>query len=413
MGRVATELRSMGHAALRINLCPGDAFFWRVGEATLYRGRIADWPDFVARYCKRERITDLVLLGDGRPYQSRAIPVCCALGIRVHVVEHGYLRPDWITVERDGMSSQSRFPRDPQAVRRLAAGQPEPSFEIIERESFLRYAAWDVAYHGANMLLGWLMTPHYVRYMIDHPLKEYAGWLLKLMAGRMTARRAAAAVDAALGRSGPLFVVPLQLSTDLQIRVHSPFLREAEAVEWILSSFATHAPADATLLFKVHPLDAGWDRWPRRIAERAAGLGIGDRVFVADGGSLDRLLARASGVVTINSTVGLMALRAGVPLAVLGSAVYDIDGLSDPQPLATFWSAPSAPDATLVADFIKALAATVQVRGEFTAEKSMALGARLVAGRLAEEGERLPPPDRPGPVAFRRAAEWAAEMRLA
>jgi capsular polysaccharide export protein len=40
--------------------------------------------------------------------------------------ELGYLRPDWLTVEYDGMSTYSRFPRDPSAIRELARQFPEP-----------------------------------------------------------------------------------------------------------------------------------------------------------------------------------------------------------------------------------------------------------------------------------------------
>lgn len=411
MARVAGEVRARGHRACRINLCPGDALFWRAGAARFYRGRLDDWPDYVEAFIERQAISDLVLLADGRPYQSRAIAVAARRGLRVHVIEHGYLRPDWITVERDGMNSFSRFPREAPAVRALSAGRPLPSLEPIEPESFLRYAAWDVAYHGANMLAGWLLTPHYVRYMIDHPIKEYAGWALKLLRAKATARRAEATVAAALARPGPLFLMPLQLATDLQIRLHSPFPHLSDAVAWIVASFAAHAPADATLLFKVHPLDAGWDRWPTRIGQLAAEHGIADRVFVADGGSLDALLVRAAGVVTVNSTVGLTALRAGVPLAVLGNAVYDIDGLSDGQPLAGFWTAPRRPDRQLFDDFLRALTWATQVRGEFTAETSMAIGAREVAARLTEDDDRLAPVPRPGKIGFRRAAEWALETR--
>jgi capsular polysaccharide export protein len=391
MARVGVELRRLGHTVRRIDLCPGDGLFWRIGEATTYRGRLEDWPEYIDGYLAREAITDLVVFADGRPYQARAVAVAGRRGIRVHAIEHGYLRPDWITCERDGLGAQSRFPRDPEEIRALAEGQPLPDLAPIERESFLRYAVQDVAYHGANMVLGWQMTPHYQRYMLDHPLKEYAGWLVKFARARTTARAAERAVAAAFAQPGPLFVLPLQLSTDLQIRVHSPFAGQREAVDRVLGSFARHAPPDATLLVKVHPLDAGWDRWPARIAAQAGEFGIGGRVFVADGGSLEAMLGRAAGLVTVNSTVGLTALRAGVPVKVLGTAVYDVAGLTDDRPLDAFWGTPRRPDPHLLDAFLRALAATTQVRGEFTAEKSMTIGAKGVAERLALDGELLPP----------------------
>ena len=47
----------------------------------------------------REGVTDLVLLGEERPYHRDAITAATARGIDVYVVEMGYLRPDWITLE--------------------------------------------------------------------------------------------------------------------------------------------------------------------------------------------------------------------------------------------------------------------------------------------------------------------------
>ena len=51
------------------------------------------------------------------------------------------------------------------------------------------------------------------------------------------------------------------------------------------------------------------------------------------------------------------------------------------------------------------------MRGEFTAETSMAIGAREVAARLTEDDDRLAPVPRPVKIGFRRAAEWALETR--
>ena len=54
------------------------------------------------------------------------------------------------------------------------------------------------------------------------------------------------------------FLFPLQLSGDYQIRSHSPFLSMTMALEYVLTSFARHAPPDAILLVKEHPLDVGF-----------------------------------------------------------------------------------------------------------------------------------------------------------
>jgi len=409
MARVARAVLVRGHDVRRLDLALGDRLFWRLPGAHDYRGSLTGWPAFVRRYMADEAVTDLALLGDSRPYQAAAIPVAHDLGIRVHAIEHGYLRPDWITVEPDGLSSFSRFPREPDAIRRMAAGRPDPDLSPLGGASFLKYAAWDVAYNLANVFGNPFTFPRYRRYAIDHAAVEYAGWILKLAAEKRTARRTAAVLAALAADPRPTFLVPLQLATDFQIRVHSPFPHLDDAVAWILASFARSAPADARLVFKVHPLDNGLAAWPRRIARMAAAAGVAGRAHVVDGGDLDAMLADAAGVVTVNSTVGVAALAAGRPVVALGNAVYDVPGLTHQGPLAAFWRAPSPPDPLLARDFLRALAWASQVRGGFTAEHAMDLGALNVAERILEPDLRLPGPPRPREVAFRRLDEWRSE----
>jgi hypothetical protein len=91
---VAAGLRALGHATHRINLCLGDRMFWRGPGAVDFRGRPAEWPGFVARFLDAHAITDLVLLGEQRPWHRAAIAAARARGVAVTVTDYGYLRPD-------------------------------------------------------------------------------------------------------------------------------------------------------------------------------------------------------------------------------------------------------------------------------------------------------------------------------
>ncbi|WP_434782159.1 capsular polysaccharide export protein, LipB/KpsS family [Ferrovum myxofaciens] len=108
--RIARQLKQRGARVSGINFCVGDWLFWRGGEATHYRGSLAQWSDFFHRYCQSKTVTDLVLLGEQRRYHKEAVAVAKTLGVRVTVTDFGYLRPDWITLEQDGMGGNSRFP---------------------------------------------------------------------------------------------------------------------------------------------------------------------------------------------------------------------------------------------------------------------------------------------------------------
>ncbi len=381
--RLGDALAARGAEVRRLHLCPGDWLFWRRGGGALYRGRARDWPADVARFMERERITDLALLGDNRPAHREAISEAHRLGVRVHHAELGYFRPDWLTLEPEGAGAHSRFPRDPEAIRALAAAHPvaAPDGAKLYRSSFAAYAAMDVAWNMSNLALGWALTPGYRRHQTWHPLAEYGGFLLKMTRGGARRRRAERIAAEWIAAEGPLFLLPLQLRTDYQIRVHGPDADLRETVRRVVGSFAAHAPADARLLVKEHPMDNGLTPW-RRIVAEAAGAAA-DRVETIDGGDLDALVARSAGVVTVNSTVGLGALAAGRPVKTLGAAIFDVPGMTDPQPLESFWASPTPPDPDLTRDFVRALTWATQLRGGFDGE-GVRPGAEAMAERILE-----------------------------
>lgn len=387
---LAQSLENKGARVLKINFCLGDSIFWRPRRGRFFRQRRQDWPAFLENYLRDHKVTDIVMLGDGRPVHAAAAETGIRLGIRIHVIEHGYLRPDWLTIEPDGMSAHSRFPQEPERIGSLAADQPPVPHGGLYRSSFLTYALYDLIYHVPNVIFGWLVHPHYRSHGAVHPVREYSGWIGKALTRRRRRQAADAAITASLAGAGRLFLFPLQLPGDYQILRHAPGGDLFRLVDAVIASFARHAPAEDKLLFKVHPIDNGLSAWPERIARAAADNGVTGRVFVVDGGDTDALIEKSAGVVTINSTVGLTALAAGRPVIALGAAIYDVPGLTFQQPLAAFWQRPTLPDPRIFDQFIRALAATTQVRGGFIGARAIRDGAENIAARMMEPEERLP-----------------------
>lgn len=392
---VAGDAEAAGARVFKINFCLGDAVFWWPRKADWFTGRPDEWPAFLRDYLLRHHITDILMLGDGRPNHAAAVAVSREAGTRVHILEHGYLRPDWLTIEPEGMSGRSWFPRDTLSLRALAAGVPAVDLHGRFKSSFLTYALYDLAYHIPNVLLGWLFHPHYRTHGPVHPAVEYAGWIGKALTARRRRRQAQDLQRLYLAAGAPApryFLFPLQLPGDYQIRIHAPFGDHFEIVAATIASFAREAPPETRLLFKIHPIDNGLSAWTRFIAKEAERFGIENRVDVIDGGDLDALIKRAAGVVTVNSTVGLSAIMAGRPVITLGAAVYDIAGITHQNSLAAFWRAPEAPQPEMPEMLAKALAATTQVRGGFLGAEAIAIGARGVVERILEPSSALKRP---------------------
>jgi capsular polysaccharide export protein len=165
----------------------------------------------------------------------------------------------------------------------------------------------------------------------------------------------------------PFFLVPLQVYNDAQITNHSDFAAVEHFIENIMQSFVQHAPADALLVFKHHPMDRGYKDYAGYIKQLAQQLGMGLRVRYIHDQHLPTLLDHACGVVVVNSTVGLSALHHGAPIKVCGNAMYDLPGLSYQGTLDQFWlAAPKAkPDAGLYKRFRNHLICKTQLNGSF------------------------------------------------
>lgn len=389
-----------GARVLRVNLCLADRLFWRrpPGQPTAvdYRGRLRAWPRWLRRFIRAEGVTDVVYYADRLPWHRLAAAAARAEGAAAHAVEFGYLRPDWLTLEPWGNGAQSRFPADPAALRRDA---PDPDLTVRHAHPFAREALSEVAFALA-IVAGRPLWPRYVADRPLWPLVDYAFWARKLLRARATARADAAAMAALTASGAPFFLVALQLPVDYQLRHSAWFPRQADFLHAAIASFAADAPAGVRLLVKAHPLDNAMTDWPAEAARLAAAHGIAGRVHAIAGGDLGAAMAGARGVVVANSTVGLAALRAGLPVKALGAAVYAMTGLTDQQPLAGFWRAPRPPDPATLRAFVATLAADIQVKGSFYDPEGRAAAAAEMARRLTEEPR---PPADPGPAPRLRA----------
>jgi capsular polysaccharide export protein len=412
--RLGRTLAERGHAVHRVNFNGGDRAFWRLSGAVDFCGREHEWPEFLERLVIDKGISDIILFGDCRPLHRAAIRVAETRLLRLHVVEEGYLRPDWITFEEGGVNGHSSLPRDPgwyrERARSLPAWQDPPSAP----GSFRRRAVEDVVYTMASMAGMWRF-PYYATHRPYHQLIEYAGWLRRLALKRQAERRAAAAIEGLPGGPGPLFFFPLQLDCDYQVRVHSPFRAMHLAIEHVLSSFAAHAPGAARLIVKLHPLDSGLVDWTALTGHLAVELGIANRLTVLDGGDLGKVLARQPAVVTVNSTVGSLALACGLPVIALGKAIYDIAGLTFQGELHEFWTAPTSPDAALFDAFRRVLAARCLIPGSFFNDTGLITAVDAAVERLeaayARPARRYAPQPAAVPVGAGEPIAAATSMR--
>ena len=388
--RLGAAIAAHGIPVHRINLSGGDRYDWPDG-AIDFRGRFSEWPVFFDNFLREHRITDLLLFGDCRPYHVSAHGMASVRGVRTHVLEEGYLRPHWMTFELEGVNARSRLSRVNSWFRQEALKlPPEPVLPPITA-SFRRRAR-DSYWHFHHVLNGRFAYPHYRSHRSGSILMEGFGWLWRFARG---GRRAAAAMETLQALEGkPLFVLPLQLSGDYQIRAHSPFPDMQSAASYVIESFAAHAASDVHLLLKAHPLDSSFFNWRGFVRRHAARLGLEGRLHFIDGGDLEDLVQVANGLVCVNSTSATLALAAGTPVCTIGEAIYDMPGLTHQEHLDRFWLEPTPPEPGLYPAFRRVLVDRCLVRGGLASESAVTTLIESILDRLGvgQSSRAIAPP---------------------
>ncbi len=379
--RLGDALQAAGHGVVRVNLCLADRLFWPRRGAVDYRGRLASWPTWLAALIRDRGVTDILYFADRLPYHVAALDTARTLGVRVHAIEFGYLRPDWLTLEPEAMGRHSTIPRDPARIRALAAGHPAPDRAVRYPHGFVTESLREVTFN-LTLVFGRPLYPFYRSDKVYWPVVEYLSWLRELWRRRRILPRDEAFVDRALAGAFPYTLVALQLQNDYQIRASTDYAHLEDMLDEILTSLARDAPADRHVIIKTHPLDCGLENWPIRVARLTRRHGVEGRVHLVHSLRLVPLLTHATGVILANSTVGLTAISHGVPTLALGDAVYTVPGLTHQGGLAAFWTAPEAVDADLARDLFAMLGAHYQVRGSFYNPAGQAEAIATITARL-------------------------------
>lgn len=379
--RLAIALRERGHSVRRVNFCGGDLTYAGIGDTWNFRGPLNNLTNWYVNHVNAGSFTDVIMFGDCREIHRPMHPIAQANGLRVHVFEEGYVRPHWLTLEKHGVNGRSQLPRDPawyRDQRRYTPPSPPgrpTGYNLYER------AFHDIRYRSANTLYA-ARFPHYRSHRPRNGFFEYSGLAVRALRQRQHHRDSDQVTRDLLEAGHPYYIFPLQLNSDAQIVVHSPFDGVGEAIARVLRSFAAHAPADAWLVIKNHPLDTGLIDHRRHAGQLARELGIADRLRFIDAGHLPTLLDHARGAVVVNSTVGLSALHHRRPLIALGTAIYNMQGLTWQGSLDDFWLHGEQPDMDLYQAFLDYVVHHTQINGDFYTRTGIAMATADAVRRL-------------------------------
>jgi capsular polysaccharide export protein len=111
--------------------------------------------------------------------------------------------------------------------------------------------------------------------------------------------------------------VPFQVPSDMQVTLHSPWVRDMEQFLDLVIAAADRNPEE-TFVIKEHP---SFKRSVKGIRPTHP------RVIFANGNVTSHLIKNARSVMTLNSTVGIEGILFDKPVITLADAYYNIEGL--------------------------------------------------------------------------------------
>lgn len=360
---VAKQLTHAGAVVHKVNFNGGDWLFYPTGSMC-YTGRMEDLEAFLDEVYERLCIDVVMLFGDCRPIHRVAHALASRRGLEIGVFEEGYVRPNYITFERFGVNGYSRLPRDPAFYAALDDSEPIKSPKIAN--PIWHAALWGILYYLASVAA----RPIFRHYRHHRPLRlrEAFPWVRSFFRKFWYRYRERGVLELLTGpMAKKYYLVPLQVSIDAQVHVHSPFGSVETFLRTVVESFALHAPKERSLVIKHHPLDRGHHDYGGFLKSLADEYGVRDRLLYIHDQHLPTLINHSCGVVVLNSTVGLQALHHNAAVKACGKAVYDMPGLTFQGALDSFWRAADdfKPDRKLFVRFRNYLISTTQIHGSF------------------------------------------------
>lgn len=320
--RLGRFLESRGFRIEHFVFHAGDRFFTSRNRRR-FEGTLAGWERYFKHFLEQDRPDCIICFGSERPIHRVARSLARQHDVPLLSLEEGYIRPGFVTVEEGGNNASSP----------LAGKLPDDEFE---REMVTERVKRAVDYRSFNRM-GYYATLYYVirtffssrqaRELYHRrffPPAEVFCWLRN--GYRKVFHRGAdnPIIHRLLEHHpGQYFLVPLQVAADSNLQKAALGWDSLSLITSLVTSFARSAPESARLVFKVHPLERGHNRYEDEITEIATRQGVADRVELIDTGSMGMLARHAAGMITINSTSGLSAIHHGIPLLVVGRALYE------------------------------------------------------------------------------------------
>ena len=367
--RLHSGFEQAGFQVTRVTFGPADRYFNRGKPSVRFRGGADEFAVWLDKFSQNKSFGAVVLFGATRPlhvvacayFKSRGIPVLC--------LEEGYLRPGYITAELGGNNFQSPAANQLGEATNWSKLVQPPASTVSSFKQMARYGFTYYALH--SLFAGYRERQGFHKRHRTNIGRELFCWFRNFVRSNRHGLKNMRRIEYLLeNHDRNYFVVPFQVADDAQLTgaASNGWNNDSLALS-VIESFARFARPTQQLVFKVHPLERGHSDAVKIVSEIAEGCGVASRVHVVDTGSIGLLTRHSAGMVTINSTSGFSAINHGVPLAVLGKAIYAIPEIctvvQTTDDLNHFWANGFAADRLVRLNYVDSIKTRCLLPGDY------------------------------------------------
>ena len=368
----------------RILFNAGDELFCHNKQSVLtFEGNLEEWGIWLEKYIKNNQPSVVILFGSDRPIHSIARDLCKEHEILVLCLEEGYFRPGFVSLEVGGNNANSPLAGlIPNIDQEMKDVNLQSSFSKHHLKNSFRNRCWyGFLYYAWSELFS---TDEQRKLFHKHLniLNQAFFWSKNFILWKFK-RNYDQRLFQKLSNSDYHLVV-LQLDTDMQSRFQSNGWKKTDLIHETIESFANSGFTECYLVFKVHPLERGHYNHKKIIQKIAENFGVEDKVRIVQTGSIGQWIKHSKGIITINSTSGLSAIYHGVPILLLGNAIYDhhqlVYRLGNKNDLDEFWSAQVKANQDVRIRYLSWLKETACSEGDFYIQ----LGNKEITKKIIE-----------------------------
>ncbi|MCF3640949.1 hypothetical protein LXM94_13305 [Rhizobium sp. TRM95111] len=383
--KVQALLNSNGFDAWRVSFNAGDRIFTAKDKNLNFSGTLDAWETWFSEMVAEHGFDFVVLFGCEREIHRIASAQCERKGIPVICLEEGYIRPGYVTMEFSGNNWRSP----------IAGKLPPEEFVASEAErkvvsypsSFGAMASYAFLYFSLRGLFSTVGERRLFHKQKRALASEAFYWFKNYYRKFRNLADNYRSIEKLLEHHDhKYFVIPLQVHDDSQLGRAAGSWNNQKLILKSIVSFARNAPPGYQLVFKIHPMERGHSRDWQFIRQVSLLNDVADRVHILDGGSLGLLTRHAAGMVTINSTSGLSAIFHGIPLAVMGQALYRHPELAycitKGIDLDSFWTRDKVAPAELRKTYLAWVKDNCLEAGDFYAYEGMEAAANALLAKL-------------------------------